>query len=184
MWARGFNHYPTGVRLRPWLIYCCCAWASSMNLTLICPDSCDMELLYIYIYFWWKLTTAPVKHDGKKSQARKCDKFMYVRPSLAIILVYFKTAWHTLVLDKESGIWECRLRNKWLLCSQLLTVWPTAAEKARVPNLENGFVHKCEPSNHLCIPFLLHLVMWTVPFGSNGYTSTHLPSNCKSRIIA
>ena len=34
-------------------------------------------------------------------------------------------------------------------------------------------------SNHLRILFLLHLVMWTVPFGSNRYTSTHLPSNCK-----
>ena len=45
--------------------------------------------------------------------------------------------------------------------------------------LENGFVHKCELSNHLRILFLLHLVIRTVPFGSNGYTSKHLPSNCK-----
>ena len=123
------------------VLYCCCAWASSMNLTDSCHysyvlNSCDVELLYIYIYFWWKLTTAPVKHDGKKSQVRKCDKFMYARPTLAIILVYLKTAWHTLVLEQESGIWGCRLRNKWLLCSQFLTVWPTAAEKARVPNLK------------------------------------------------
>ena len=34
-------------------------------------------------------------------------------------------------------------------------------------------------SNHLRILFFLHLAMWTVPFGSNEYTSTHLPSNCK-----
>ena len=54
----------------------------------------------------------------------------------------------------------------------------SSAEKARVPNLK-WICSQMWTSNHLRILFLLHLMMWTVPFGLNGYTSTFLPSNCK-----
>ena len=151
---------------------------------LVCPEFLWRGVA-IYIYtFGGNLQQLPSNMMEKNPKLENVTNLCTLRPTLAIILVYFKTAWHTLVLEQESGIWGCRLRNKWLLCSQFLTVWPTAAEKARVPNLKMDLFTDVNPLtiyvyHSFCILWCeLCLLGWT---GTQVHT---FPQIAKSRIIA